>query len=114
MGAALVHELPGRLRFSLPYLRRDGRRAATLRDRLAALPGVLAASASPLTGSVLVTHDGQIATREQVIATIEGSLPLPSLDRPALQTSAAVHQVVHSLVETLLERALEALIAAVI
>jgi hypothetical protein len=119
--AALAHELPGRLRFSLRSLRRDSRRAAAVRDRLVALPGVVTASASPLTGSVLVTYEGGVVTRERIVRTIERSgfvlttadtaLPAPSV-RPAVRERVA-HPIVQVAVEKLLEHLLTVAIAAV-
>ena len=121
MSATLAHELPGRLRFSLPSLRRDTVRATALRDRLAALPGVTAASANPLTGSVLVLHDGGAVTRERIIAAIEpaGYRPNPNHPvRPAgvslgLQVAIA-HPLTRIVAEKLLERLVVSALAVII
>ncbi|MCS6892240.1 MAG: cation-transporting P-type ATPase [Rhodovarius sp.] len=55
--ARILHAaVPGRIRLSLPALRGDPRRAAALVAQLAATPGIREASASALTGSVLLRH----------------------------------------------------------
>jgi copper chaperone CopZ len=109
--AILTHELPGRLRFSLPHLRRDAGRVTALRDQLAALPGVTKVRVNPLASSVLVLHDG--STRERIIAAIElagyrlmPNHPLyPAAVHPGLRPVAALVQpVVQAVVEKLLER----------
>jgi copper chaperone CopZ len=120
--AILAHELPGRLRFSLPHLRRDADRATALRDRLAALPGVTEASANPLTGSVLVLHDGG-ATQDRIIAAIElagyrlmpNHPPRPAGVHPGLRPVAAIARpVVQAVAEKLLERLVVSALAVMI
>lgn len=106
------HELPNRLRFSLPCLRRDNPRATVLRARLAALPGVAAAKVSALTGSVLVAYDGHAATREQVAELVGCCDRTPAPGVPARTPDP--HPVLRALMEKLLEHALGAAIAAMI
>jgi hypothetical protein len=113
---ALLHELPGRLRFSLPNLRHDSRRAAALQQRLAALPGVTKATASPMSGSVLITHDGAVATRERIIRTMESAALSRLPERPLRhrpERAAAPHPFLQLAVEKL-ERAIEAAITAIL
>jgi Ca2+-transporting ATPase len=56
--AEILHAaVPGRLRLRLRHLRGDAAAAQALAQRLAALPGVRAAQASAVTGSVLLHHD---------------------------------------------------------
>lgn len=117
MTAVLLHELPGRLRVSLGCLRHDSRRAAALRDRLARLPGVISVSASPLTGSVLVRHDGHPATRQGIVAGIEGFGDATA--RMGTKLQAPVHTGeprpdVHPLTRSVVEKFLEHLLGAVI
>ena len=119
-----MHELPGRLRFSLRVLRRDSSCATALRDQLGALPGVATATASALTGSVLVTHDGSSATRERILRTVDrferalspecSKLPEPLLRLSGDRTAPAAHPLVRAIIEKLLERVLGAAIAAII
>ena len=116
------HELPNRVRFSLPCLRRDNPRATVLCVRLAALPGVAAAEVSALTGSVLVAYDGHAATREQVAELVGccDRTPAPCVPAPRVSASGlpawapGPHPVLRALVEKLLEHALGAAIAAMI
>jgi hypothetical protein len=87
-----------------------------------ALPGVATASASALTGSVLVTYNGHMATREQIIGTIElcrdtlspsGSMRLDA-SYPTFGGGAVAHPLVQAIVETLVEHALKTALAIVI
>ncbi len=122
MTAVLAHELPCRIRFRVECLKHDRRRAERLRDRIAALPGVVAADASPLTGSLIVNHDGQVATRKQITAALEvcghsvraeaGTLA-PAATRTG-DAQPRVHPLFRILAETLLERLLQTALAAVI
>ncbi len=122
MTAVLAHELPCRIRFRVPGLEHDRQRAERLRDHVAAVPGVTAASASPLTGSLIIVHDGQAATRTRIKAALEacGHLVLP--EARALAPVAArvederaqVHPLLRILAETLLKRLLHTALAAVI
>ncbi len=100
----------------------DSQRAERLRDRIAAVPGVAAASASPLTGSLIVAHDGRAATRTRITAALEacGHSVLPEARSPAPAaahrggTQARVHPLLRILAETLLERLLQTAFAGVI
>jgi hypothetical protein len=65
-----VHELPRRLRFSVPHLRGDRRRAVALRARLRLLDGVTAVDPNPVTGSLIVHHDGGPETRERILRNL--------------------------------------------
>lgn len=121
MSAILAHEVPGRLRFSLPRLRRDAAGATALRDHLAALPGVTEVSASPLTGSVLVLHDG--AMRDRIVAAIElaghrlmpHQAARPATPHPGLRPAAALAQpIVQVVAEKLLERLVLSALAVII
>lgn len=67
----LVHELPKRLRFSVPQLRGDRRGAVAFRARFRVLGGVTAVETNPLTGSLIVHHDGQPETRERILRNLE-------------------------------------------
>jgi copper chaperone CopZ len=121
MTAILVHEVPCRLRLRVHGLKHDRRRAALLRGRVAAVPGVAEADASPLTGSLIVVHDGQAATRERIAAALQacGHPVLPSAPAaPAAVHRGAAHAGVHPLLriaaEALLERLMQAALAAVV
>jgi hypothetical protein len=57
--ALLAHASPGRLRLRLPALRGESDRLAALALAAADLPGVLAAEASAVTGSLLLLHRGE-------------------------------------------------------
>ena len=56
--AFIQHQLPRRLRLKLPSRRGDQLYFKDLVGRLANVPGVAALNANPLTGSLLIRHDG--------------------------------------------------------
>jgi copper chaperone CopZ len=121
--AILAHELPGRLRFSLPGLRGDAERAAALRDALAGLAGVQAVNANALTGSVLVRHDGDAATRDRIVGAIRlagyrlmsDSAARGTTVRAGTRPAAAFAEpLIQAAVEKLLERMLLSALTAII
>ncbi len=88
--ARLVHRLPGRLRLVLD----EGRRAADRLDRLAVelalVEGVRSVAVNPLTGSVLVHHDGPAEALVERVRS-RGLLRVDSLEprEPALRERLA-------------------------
>lgn len=66
--ARLVHASPGRLRLRLPALRGDAARLSALALAAAALPGVVVAEASAMTGSLLLLHG---TAPETLVAALE-------------------------------------------
>ncbi|MBV8914974.1 MAG: hypothetical protein JOZ05_18285 [Acetobacteraceae bacterium] len=119
--AVLVHELPGRLRFSIQALRHNVQRATALRAQLAALPGVAAVSANALTGTLLVTHDGHTATRNQIVGTLVSTGFALSSDQLAARPvplratqTLGTHPLVEAAAEKLLEHLLTAFITALV
>lgn len=59
--AHLVHALPGRARIRIPSARGDRAALERLGEALAGCPGVRIEALSPVTGSVLIRHDGPLA-----------------------------------------------------
>ena len=126
MTAVLVHEVPSRLRFRVQGLKHDSRRAERLRDRIAAVPGVVAASANPLTGSLIITHDGRVATRERIATALDAqghSVPPAAsalapaathLERAQARTHPLLRVVADTFLEHLLDRLVRTAFAAVI
>jgi hypothetical protein len=58
--AYAVHHLPGRTRFRVPERRGDGNFFKEIAAQLGKCAGVSGVDANPLTGSVLVHHDGGV------------------------------------------------------
>lgn len=58
--AYAVHHLPGRTRFRVPERRGDGDFFKEIATRLDKCAGVKDVDANPLTGSILVHHDGDV------------------------------------------------------
>jgi hypothetical protein len=59
--AKCIHRTPGRVRISIPARKGDSAYFAHVQESLARCPLVTAARANPVTGSVLVTHTGEMA-----------------------------------------------------
>lgn len=121
MIAIIAHEVPLRLRFRVQRLKHDGRHAERLSGCIAAVPGVARACASPLTGSLTVTHDGEAATRELIIKALEAcghrALPAAAVPAAAIRFSGAAtvgYPLLRILAEALVERLLHTAIAAVV
>jgi heavy-metal-associated domain-containing protein len=124
----LVHDVPGRLRFFAPRVKRDQQAAAALRRRARAVPGVAAASANPLTGSLLVHHDRALATRARILDALEVADPGPALapppsrrepiraaaPSPATRGDAIAEFVANAVAEHLVERAVRMAVAALL
>jgi hypothetical protein len=123
----LVHDVPGRLRFFAPRVKRDQRAAAALRRRARAVPGVAAASANPLTGSLLVHHDGALATRARILDALEVADLGPALappprrepiraaaPSPTTRGDAIAELVANAVAECLVERALRMAVSALL
>ena len=118
MTAVLVHEVPCRLRCRVQGLKHNSWRAERLRDRIAAVPGIVAASASPLTGSLIITHDGRVATRERIATALEAHghpvLPAAFALAPAVThfegARARAYPLLRIVADTLLERLVERLV----
>ncbi len=60
--ANVTHRLPGRTRLRIPARRGDDAFFARMIEQARALPAVLAARANPVTGSLLLEHEGEIET----------------------------------------------------
>ena len=107
----LLHELPGRLRAREPAIKGHPARAAALAAELRKLPGVIRASANPLTGSVVVEHRG---ARSAILSALgvgpesASAAPAPSPVFGPLEALAA------SVAERVLERTLRAAVTALI
>jgi len=121
--AILAHELPGRLRFLLPRIKRDAQQARALHDQIATVAGVTEVSANAVIGSVLIRHHGSEDTRQRIIGAIEHAGYRLVSDRPlrgltvhpgAQPIAATVEPIVQAVVEKLLERMLHSALGAMI
>lgn len=75
----LAHEVAGRLRFISPALKGDRGQAGHLERQVRAVPGVTDVQVRSDTGSLIVRHDGEHATREAIFR----ALPLAVLPHQA-------------------------------
>lgn len=116
----LVHEVPGRLRFAAPALKRKAAAGAVLCAGLRELPGVTYARANPYTGSIIVHYDRAPVTRLGVLSHLE-TVPLPAAGSAAPGTAAAAargrdlaDKIAHVMAERLLEQMVRIAVAALI
>ena len=116
----LVHEVPGRLRFAAPALKRKAAAGAAVCAGLRELQGVSSASANPYTGSVIVHYDGAPATRLGVLSHIETvALPAAGFAAPGPAVASArgrdlADRIAHAMAERLLEQMVRIAVAALI
>lgn len=59
----IVHFIPGRVRLRATELRGQDAFAERIQARLAQVPGISRVDINTLTGSVLITYDGQVLSR---------------------------------------------------
>jgi hypothetical protein len=102
-----VHHVRGRLRIRHLGIKRDRREAERFCDLVRCFPGVYAASARPITGSVVVEYDWRLTGHEQLIQLL-GAAPLA---RPR-QGEKLAEKLGQILVERLIEHSASALIGA--
>ena len=107
MTATVVHSLPGRLRVAVPRLRRDARAAAAVRARLRRLPGVGTVRANPLTGSILVEHDGRPGGEAAILSCLADAGHAVRAQARAAATDPVLEQLAGMLARAVLERCLE-------
>ncbi len=69
-----LSSIRGRLRLSIPAIKRAPQTAARVETKLAAQPGVRTVSANPTTGTVLVHYDERLASAETLERTAELAL----------------------------------------
>ena len=68
-GVQILHATPGRIRLRLSALRGNAELAEQLQGGLGLVPGILAAEASPITGSLLLVYDpGRYASPADLLA----------------------------------------------
>ena len=119
MNAVTVHELPCRIRYMVKALRHDDAKTTLLRDRMAALPGVVAVDASLLTGSLTIVHDGRSGTRDHIATCLTQAgyvvqaAPCPRVAHPGAR-EAGLHLLLRVAAQTLAEHAVRATLVAVI
>jgi hypothetical protein len=114
----LEHELPRRIRFSVPQLRGDRHGAAAFTARVRTIDGVAEADLIPLTGSLIVRHDGQPGTRERILHNLEeftqAVTPQPAEALVAAGTAVAPahssHRIADMVADALAERLTERLV----
>jgi Cu2+-exporting ATPase len=83
MRLALVHRVPGRLRFRLNPAVLGRYQHTALARTIADMPSVKSAAINPRTGSVLICHEGGIRAEEGIFAALEALPPeeLPRRDK---------------------------------
>ncbi len=105
----LVHDLPGRLRFRVTGLKGRPAVAASVVGRMLTLPGVTAARANAVAGSLVVEHDAGPTRRGEIMAALSARAAALA---PESRTSLAATLLVEAVMQRLVERALQAAIIA--
>ena len=104
-----VHHVRGRLRVRNVDIKGSACDAARYSDVVRCLPGVYAATASALTGSVVIEYDAHITSHETILQLL-GASPARQVKRG----EKLVERFGQVLVERLIERSASVLIAALI
>jgi hypothetical protein len=119
--AILVHEMPRRMRFVVPALKGDHARAAALCERLLAARLVQTADFNPITGSVVVTHDQLVGTRDAVLRALRElgysatlSTPFSGAGKPRQRDVRGAAFVAKAALHFILDHALESAIVAIL
>ena len=108
---ALLHEVPGRLRVRDPAIAGDASRAASRAALVQALPGIRRVKANPLTGSLVVEHDGAPERRDAILAALGlATHASPILAPPSRRIEALFDAIVDRLLERILRTAVAVLL----
>jgi hypothetical protein len=102
----LAHDIPGRLRVVLPWLRDDPRTAAALCRTLRLMDGVIDVQTNPTAASVTVLYDARGAARAQVLDVLGQPQPAPS------RSKGVADIVAGAVAKHLADAAMHALVAA--
>ena len=87
MSVAVIHAIPGRMRLRIPSLKGNEDLARPLREHLSSIPGVAHVEANPVTGSVLVVHDGREANAPELVHSLAAGLaPIVGVDEQRLRS----------------------------
>jgi hypothetical protein len=78
----LVHELPGRVRLRLPWLRQAPEQARDLADALARLDVSMELELRPWTGSLLCRYDPERLDAERILAAVRRETGVAIVRRP--------------------------------
>jgi hypothetical protein len=109
----LVHETPGRMRLLSAAAKGYPARAAMLAAQAHSLPGVVGASANPLTGSLVIRYDAAPQRRGELLRALGARIPAPP-ESGAERMRAWLEPIVELLAERLAECVLRVAIAAMI
>jgi copper chaperone CopZ len=119
--SSYVHALEGRLRIKIPEVKGAPHRAREVERHLYSCPGVEEATASPITGSVLVLYNPRLIGQEEIIFAfqeigyLEESEPkAPGGTAGNTKQEGALVRITHAVASTLMEMALSSLVAAII
>ena len=109
----LVHDTPGRMRLLSAAAKGYPARAAVLVAQACSLPGVVGASANPLTGSLVIRYDAASQRRGELLRALGARVPAPS-ERGAEGMRVRFGPIIDLLAQRLAECLLRAAIAAMI
>jgi len=86
VSVTVIHAIPGRMRLRIPSLKGNEDLARPLRERLSSIPGVAYVEVNPVTGSVLVVHQGREPNAPELVHSLaQGLSPIIGVDPQRLQ-----------------------------
>jgi len=87
VSVAVIHAIPGRMRLRIPSLKGNEDLARPLREHLSSISGVEHVEVNPVTGSVLVVHDGREADAPELVHSLAAGLaPIVGVDEQRLRS----------------------------
>jgi hypothetical protein len=121
--AAILHDIPGRIRIKIPNLRANPQLASQLQARVQGIPGVRRAKANPLTGSLLVDYGASESVRTQILNSLgvmhispaqPQRMPILSAQPERMQSPEIVDKIAHALCNKLIDFALHTALTAIL
>ena len=119
-----IHHVPGRLRVKIPGLKGDPERGRKAADLIEAMDGIDTVKVTPLTGSVIVHYDPDLAMPSRILDALKANGYFEQIGKNTalirtaferkVSPEAVFRQVLQWLVEKALERSGQALLAALI
>jgi len=108
-GARVLHAIEGRLRIKVHAIKDDPARATAICRSIRSIPGVRAARANPVTGSITITYDEVAITGDVVLGKVEQVVGCSLVWVPSStpQTPSVLSDAGQQIAQALLQRAME-------
>jgi hypothetical protein len=119
-----IHHIAGRLRMTLPRIRKQPARAQEIQAVISRIAGVASIEANIISGSLLIRYDTNLVDAGTIMASMKelGLLSSHAAARPIRRTdvsrrpasSPVADKVLHMIVEKLIERSAFAVLGALL